>query len=352
MTLLSPDMDAKAGDPDAPTPAMVLRSSEFRRGREQAWQELERLVEKAERQGLGTLSADELQQLPLLYRSALSSLSVARAIALDRNLRLYLENLGLRAFLVVYAPRQTLMEGIRDFLVRGFPARVRATRRHILLAFATIVVGAVAGFLLVANDPAWFSTLVPGGLGGDRSEASTREELLNDEIFAPWPGFTDAFIVFANFLFRHNTLVGLMTFGLGIAAGVPTLLLLAYQGLVFGAFIALHYDRGLLLDFTGWVSIHGVTEFGAIVLCGAGGLVIAQNILFPGNRSRLANVAARGQDAAQLVVGAVILFFIAGLIEGGMRQLVADTTARLGIAGLTALLWLAYFTLAGRKAAP
>lgn len=336
---------AEAGDPAT----IVLRSSEFRHGREQAWRELEELVERAERHGLGTLGAVELQRLPLLYRSALSSLSVARAIALDRNLRLYLENLGLRAFLLVHAPRHGLLEGIRDFLWRGFPARVRASGRPILLAFAAIVLGIVAGYLLVAGNPAWFSSLVPGDLAGGRSESSTRQELLEDEIFAPWPGFTQSFIVFANFLFRHNTLVGLLTFGLGIAAGVPTLLLLLYQGLVFGAFIALHQDRGLLLDFVGWVSIHGVTEFGAIILCGAGGLVVAQNILFPGRRSRLANVAFRGQDAAQLVVGAVLMFFIAGLIEGGLRQLVADTPARLAIAGLTAILWLAYFTLAGRK---
>jgi uncharacterized membrane protein SpoIIM required for sporulation len=350
MTL--PAEDPAPGGPAAPTAAITLRSSEFRRGREQAWQELELLVDKAERRGLGTLGAEELQRLPLLYRSALSSLSVARAIALDRNLRLYLENLGLRTFLVIYAPRKTILEGCREFLWHWFPARVRASRWHILLSFAAILLGTLAGFLLVAGNPAWFSSLIPGDLGGDRSETTTREELLNDEIFAPWPGFTQSFIVFANFLFRHNTLVGLLTFGFGIAAGVPTLLLLAYQGLVFGAFIALHDDRGLLLDFIGWVSIHGVTEFGAIILCGASGLVIAQNILFPGDQSRLANVAARGQDAAQLVVGAVLMFFIAGLIEGGLRQLVADTGARLAIAGLTALLWLAYFTLAGRRSAP
>jgi len=154
--------------------------------------------------------------------------------------------------------------------------------------------------------------------------------------------------VFANFLFQHNTLIGIMTFGLGIAAGVPTLMLLAYQGITFGAFIGLHYDRGLLVDFLGWVSIHGVTEFGAVILCGAGGLMIAQHILFPGRHGRVENLGAHGRSAAQLAVGAVFLFFVAGLIEGGMRQLVADTAARFAIAALTGAAWLAYFLRAGR----
>jgi uncharacterized membrane protein SpoIIM required for sporulation len=333
-------------------PALVLRSTEFRRGREEGWRELEDLVAKADRGGLGALSTEELMRLPLLHRSTLSALSVARAIALDRHLLLYLENLGLRAFLVVYGPRQSMLEGCRDFFVRGFPAAVRAAGVPILIAFLAIVVGTVAGFALAASDESWLAAMVPPELAGGRGINSTREQLLRDEIFAPWPGFTRSFITFANFLFRHNALIGIMTFGLGIAAGVPTLMLLTYQGMVFGAFIGLHFNRGLLVDFLGWVSIHGVTEFGAIILCGAGGLVIAQNMLFPGRYSRIDNLAIHGRSAAQFAVGAVFMFFVAGLIEGGLRQLVADTAARFAIAALTGAAWLAYFLLAGRRERP
>jgi uncharacterized membrane protein SpoIIM required for sporulation len=329
-------------------PALILRSTEFRRGREQGWGDLEVLLTKAERGGLGALSTEELQRLPLLHRSALSALSVARAIALDRHLLLYLENLGLRAFLVVYGPRQGMLEGCRDFFVRGFPAAVRGAGFHILIAFLFIVVGTAAGFVLTSGDESWLAAMVPAELASGRGINSTREQLLHGEIFAPWPGFTRSFITFANLLFRHNALIGIMMFGLGIAAGVPTLMLLTYQGLIFGAFIALHFNRDLLVDFLGWVSIHGVTEFGAIILCGAGGLVIAQHILFPDRYSRVDSLAIHGRPAAQFAVGAVFMFFIAGLIEGGLRQLVADTAGRFAIAALTAVLWLGYFVFAGR----
>jgi uncharacterized membrane protein SpoIIM required for sporulation len=333
-------------------PAIVLRSTEFRRGRERGWRDLEDLVAKAERAGLGALSTEELQRLPLLYRSTLSALSVARAIALDRHLLLYLENLGLRAFLLVYGPRQGVLEGCRNFFARGFPAAVRAAGVHIMVAFLAIVVGTAAGFMLTTSDESWLAAMVPADLAGGRGVNSTRDELLRQEIFAPWPGFTRSFVTFPNFLFRHNALIGIMTFGLGIAVGVPTLMLLAYQGMVFGAFIGLHFNRGLLVEFLGWVSIHGVTEFGAIILCGAGGLAIAQNILFPGQHSRVDNLAAHGRSAAQFVLGAVFMFFIAGLIEGGLRQLVADTAARFVIGALTGAVWLAYFLLAGRRERP
>jgi len=148
-------------------------------------------------------------------------------------------------------------------------------------------------------------------------------------------------------LFQHNTMVGILTFSLGVAAGVPTILLLVYQGLSFGAFLALHYNRGLLVDVLGWVSIHGVTEFGAILLCGAAGLAIADRILFPGRYSRVESLALNGRMAAQVAIGAMLLFFVAGILEGGFRQLVASTPLRLAIGAATGAAWLFYFTRAG-----
>lgn len=330
------------------SPALVLRSSEFRHGREESWRELEALIGRAERRGVRSLSAEELQRLPLLYRSTLSSLSVARSIALDRNLLLYLENLTLRSFLCVYGPRTFLLEGLADFFRRGFPAAVRAVRWHFALALACLLVGSIAGFSLTLVDEAWVSALVPSALAGGRGPSSTRASLLDDEIFAPWPGPAQAFVAMSNFLFQHNTMVGILTFSLGVAAGVPTILLLVYQGLGFGAFLALHYNRGLLGDFAGWVSIHGVTEFTAILLCGAAGLAIADRILFPGRYGRIESLAVNGRMAAQVAVGAMLLFFVAGILEGGFRQLVASTPLRLVIGVATGLAWSVYFARAGR----
>jgi uncharacterized membrane protein SpoIIM required for sporulation len=331
-------------------PALVLKSNEFRKGREAAWQDLESLVYRVERRGVRALSLDELQRLPVLYRAALSSLSVARTIALDRNLLLYLENLALRAFLVVYGPRVSPVEGARSFFRLELPAAVRAARWHILIAALALLVGVIAGFMLTVQDEAWFSSLVPSGLAGGRGLSSTRADLLDKEIFAPWPGPVESFGVFANELFSHNTLIGIMTFGLGLGAGVPTVMLTGYQGLTIGAFLGLHYNRALTLDSIGWMSIHGTTELGALVLFAAGGLVIAEKMLFPGRYSRLENLALHGRQAAQIAAGAVLMLFVAAILEGGFRQLVASTPLRLAIGLTIGALWVVYFSLCGRAA--
>ena len=213
-----------------------------------------------------------------------------------------------------------------------------------------MLVGTVAGLMLTLQDEAWFTAFVPSGLGGGRGPASTRADLLNKEIFAPWPGAVEAFGLFANVLFSHNSLIGIMTFGLGLAVGVPTIMLTIYQGLPLGAFIALHYNRDLTIEFLGWLAIHGVTELSALVLFSAGGLVIAEKILFPGRYSRTENLAMHGRLAAQMAVGGILMLFVAAILEGGFRQLVQSTPLRFAIGFGVGALWLTYFCLSGRNA--
>lgn len=328
---------------------IVLKSSEFRQGREEGWRELETLVLRFERRGVRSLSLDELQRLPILYRAALSSLAVARTIALDRNLLVYLENLALRAFLVVYGPRISPLEGLTSYFRRDLPAAVRAARWHVVIATVILAVGIAAGFMLTSQDESWFSSMIPSALAGGRGPSSTRSDLLNHEIFAPWQP-AEAFGTFAGMLFNHNTAVGILMFGLGLAAGVPTVLLWLYNGLMLGAFLALHYNRSLTLDFIGWTSIHGTTELAALMLFAAGGLVIAEKMLFPGPYTRVENLALQGRQAAQIAVGGVLMLFVAAFLEGMFRQLVQSTPLRLTIGITVGVLWIVYFSFSGREA--
>ncbi|MEJ2118483.1 MAG: stage II sporulation protein M [Alphaproteobacteria bacterium] len=332
----------------APSSKVSLRSSQFREEREKNWMELEFLIDRTEKGGIRSLAASELERLSVLYRSALSSLSVARSIALDRNLLVYLENLSLRAFLVVYGPRSSMTESLSHFLTRGFPEAVRSAGRHIFLAFSALMVGVFAGFFLVLQNPDWYSTFVSEAMAGGRGPGSTREEL--EAVLFPNPGdyaknggLIGSLAMFATALFSNNTMVGVLAFSLGIAAGAPTIVLIAYQGVTLGAFIAIHYKQNLTVELLGWLSIHGVTEILAIILCGAAGLMVAEKILFPGRYSRIENLSIHGHTAAQVAIGAMILFFVAAILEGFFRQLISDTAIRYFIGGATGLFWLLYF---------
>ena len=330
-------------------PPITLKSTSFRVEREATWRELEDLVVRAERGGPRVLSADELMRLPVLYRATLSSLSVARGISLDRNVVDYLEALAGRAYLIVHGPRTTVLATVRGFLAVGFPVAVRACRYHLALAAAVLLFGIVVGWVATAQNEDRFYAFVSAELSKGRDPAASRQEL-EDVLFSG--ADADALHAFATFLFTHNARIGILAFALGFALGLPTLILIVTNGLMLGAFAALHANRDLSLEFWSWILPHGVTELLAVILCGAAGLVLAEAVIFPGRQTRLRNLARRGRIAGRIVLGAVLLFFIAGLIEGVFRQAVQDITLRYALAAATAILWGLYFVFGGRRGAP
>src|SRR5262249_50193640 len=108
--------------------------------------------------------------------------------------------------------------------------------------------------------------------------------------------------------------------------------------------------RGLRWDFLAWVAGHGVTELLAVCLCGAGGFALAGAMLFPGRRTRSAQLALAGREAAPLIVGAVVVLFFAALIEGCIPQLLPDLRLRWGMAAVTGAFWAWYFFFLGARA--
>jgi uncharacterized membrane protein SpoIIM required for sporulation len=325
-----------------------LRSSQFRKEREGVWRELERLVRHAEKTGVRSLPPQHVVRLPLLYRATLSSLSVARAISLDRNLVDYLESLCARAYFCVYGTTQPLRDALGGFFRDRFPAAVRRYRAHVALSALFLLLGTLVAYVLVARDADWYYVFVDEGSAQGRDPTATTDDLRQ---VLHRGGSADELGFFASFLFAHNARIGMMAFALGFLAGVPVYLLLFINGLILGAFAALYASRGLGTEFWAWVLPHGITELLAVVLCGGAGLILAQALVFPGRHTRLRNLSLKGRDAGVIVLGAVAMLFAAGMIEGFFRQLVHDPLTRYLVAFATLVLWGVYFAFAGREKA-
>ena len=327
--------------------APAIRSTRFRDEREADWRRLGTIVEAAEKRGLSNLGFDDARDLVLLYRQATNSLSVAREISLDLGVVRYLESLCARAYLVVYAPRQSLGGLFGRFFTCSAPQAVRRSVVSILIAFLLMIVGALAAYLLTAEDSGWFYAFVPGDLAGGRGPGASADSLrrvIYGEDYQPL-GELGAF---ATYLFSHNTKVALFAFALGVVFCVPSVILLLYNGAMLGTFVYVHVDKGLGLDFMGWLTIHGVTELSAIAIASAGGLTLGHAMLFPGIRSRPAVLRHAGRDAVKLAIVAAVMLFAAGILEGIGRQVVTNFWARMVIGWGAGLLWLAWFSLAGR----
>lgn len=332
-----------AGDP-----TLVPRSVAFRREREQSWRRLDALVTRIESSGLTSLSARDLVDLPVLYRATLSSLAVARSTSLDRNAVEYLETLASRAYFAVYGPKQGFWQRCGRFLSHDFPSAVRESGGAVAASTGILGLGMVTAWVLVSRDPAYYFGFVDAGLASGR-DPSASTEYLKSTLFDGGDTSMADLGEFASFLFQHNARVGILAFVTGFMGGIPSALLMFSTGLMLGAFSALFHDRGLAVEYWSWILPHGVTEIGAVVLCGAAGLAIGRALLFPGALTRRAAMALAGRRAARIAMGAVVMLVLAALIEGIFRQTVQSLWIRYLVVVVTTVFWGAYFVAQGRR---
>ncbi|WP_287939366.1 stage II sporulation protein M [Sphingopyxis sp.] len=332
------------------TDAPGFSTSRFRAEREADWIAFDTLLRRLETRGVKALSSDELLQLPILYRATLSSLSIARATMLDKALLDHLEGLAMRGYFLIYGVRETRLSRLRRFFLYDWPAAVRAVWKETLIIALIITLGALTSWSLVAHNPEWYYNFVPDEMAGGRDPRAT-VEFLRSTLGHGKAGGEDqgALHVFATFLFTHNSRVSIMSFALGFAFGVPTMMLEYYQGIGLGAMLAVFSAKGLGVDFGGWLFIHGTTELFAAALSGAAGLRIGSAVVFPGARSRLQAAAEAGRTAGKVMVGVILMLLAAGLLEGFGRQLITDTVMRYAIGSLMLAFWLAYFYIPRRE---
>ncbi|MGZ8282603.1 MAG: stage II sporulation protein M [Allosphingosinicella sp.] len=322
-------------------------SRRFRAAREDEWRRLEEIVATAERRSVKSLSDEDLLALPLLYRGALSSLSVARETSLDLELVSYLEELCARAYFFVYGVRTTAGKRLGGFFARDWPEAVAGLWKETLIAAALTLVGVIGGFWLVAADPGWYDTLMPAEMAQGR-DFRAPTEMLREMLYDG--GGKEGLSFFATYLFTHNSQVSMLCFALGFAFAVPTAMLLIYNGTTLGAILALYASRGLGEEMGGWLFIHGTTEFFAIILSGAAGIRIGWSVIFPGEESRMEAAVRAGRSAAIVMGGVVIMLLCAGLLEGFGRQLITGDVTRYTIGAVMLAGWCVYFYLPRRAA--
>jgi uncharacterized membrane protein SpoIIM required for sporulation len=326
----------------------ALRSDRFRLEREEDWRRLEEIVISMEKGGLRRVSDDDLLALPTLYRTAASSLSVARETSLDAATLRYLESLVQRAWFQVYGPRKGFFSWFRGFIFGGWSRAVREIWLDICIALFVMVAGTVVGWLLILQDSDWFYRLVPIGMAETRVPGASREELLATlDVEQNAAGLS----TFAAYLFSNNAGVCILAFALGFAFGIPSLMLLVHNMALLGAMLWLFDEAGLLTEFAAWLSVHGTTELFGILLSGAAGLHIGRSMAFPGDRTVLEAASTSGKRGAVVMVGVVIMMVVAALLEAFPRQLVEGAQSRFIIGGAFLAFWLAYFFLYFPKSA-
>ena len=178
------------------------------------------------------------------------------------------------------------------------------------LAWSLLIAGMLLGGGLTWHDPVAVHALVPGGMGysPDQLDQLLVSPAAREEFFATKETPASFKAVFGSFLFANNTRVGLLAFATGMLAGIPTVLLTLYNGIVLGAFASIFLHDPWPLAFLAWILPHGVPELTAITLCAAAGLQLGAAVAMPGPRGRAVALADAVPPVLVLFGTAVPLF--------------------------------------------
>ncbi len=275
--------------------------------REQNWQELEKLLHKIDKKGVKSLSFREIRDLSSLYRSISSDLARAKTHEVGQTLIHQLQQLTARSYSQIYqGKRHQEWAAISEFYRWRLPTVVQQTWVYIASAIAIFLVGALIAWWYAWRDPAFMSLLVPEEL---IIQVRDQRELWMGSIIGIEP-LASSSIMINNLQVAFNAIAG------GITAGILTIYILLFNGLLIGAIAALVAQNDLAYPFWAFVLPHGSLELPAIFLAGAAGLLIGRAIVFPGCYRRADALKFYGFQAAQLVFGIIPMLIIAGIIEG------------------------------------
>ncbi|HZJ38824.1 MAG TPA: stage II sporulation protein M [Chthoniobacterales bacterium] len=296
---------------------MIVDVPRFVAAERDTWKELETILERIEADPSRRLSVVDLRRFHYLYQKTSADLARISTFAFEPRICRYLESLVARAYGEVHETRETKRStGLGTLFWYGFPAAFQRRIAAFWLAVAIMMAGTVFGGVVLRVDPTTKPILLPfSHLQGDPAERVAHEEKAKRSSAA---GSQSSF---SAFLMTHNIRVSIFTFSSGIAAGLGTIVLLFYNGVILGAITVDYVFAGQTRFLLGWLLPHGVIEIPAILIAGQAGLLLGGAIVGWKDRAsfrqRLRNVAP---DLVVLLFGLAVLLVWAGVIEASFSQ--------------------------------
>jgi uncharacterized membrane protein SpoIIM required for sporulation len=201
------------------------------------------------------------------------------------------------------------------FVTHGYPDLLKAEWRMVIASGLLFAVGAGFGWLGMAFDPEAAPYLVPSMHQKLDPTERVKTEAKSEGVDVGGQA------AFSTFLMRNNIGVAFFAFALGLTAAVGTAILLFGNGVLLGSLAWVYASKGQAAWFWAWILPHGIPEITAICLAGAAGLVIGRALVAPRGLSRRVALRREGAVAVKLVLGTIVLFVLAGMIEGTISQI-------------------------------
>jgi uncharacterized membrane protein SpoIIM required for sporulation len=305
------------------------------------WKELEELCERVRRRGKRKLGAVAVSRFAELHRAACADLALADSYQLPPNTVQYLHRLVGRSHNQLYRSHEFDIASWGDKLLVEAPQRIFQDR-SVQLLFVLFW-----GLFLLSAMLAYSKDLWPNFAEAMLTEAAL--EQMEENFGEPLSGRdpeTNFFM--ASFYIRHNTSIGLQCFAWCILV-VPGLFVTAFNaahlGAAFGYMARPELTEGV--NFFHFVTAHGPFELTAIVLSAGAGLKIGISWIATGGLTRMSSLRKTSAEAMPIMGSAIVLFFLAALIEGFLSPSAAPYWIKATVAVLSCGALTFYFVVLG-----
>lgn len=282
-----------------------MKQLEFESHHSAFWDELEQTLA-----ALPSSDESRLAHFPADYRRLCQHLAVAKSRRYAPDLTNRLNGLVQLAYQTLYG-QEIRNQGIfLEFLRYGFPAALRSNASYLWISAAVFVLPFV-GMLIacLVSDQMIYSVMDAGNVRMMESMYEPSAEKLGRE------RQSDSDIMMFGFYIYNNIGIAFKCFATGLFAGIGSLFMLAYNGLVLGGVSGHLTSLSYTETFYPFVVGHGSFELTAIVFSGAAGLKLGFALLAPGLHSRIKALQIAASDAIKIMYGVFIMLFIAAFIE-------------------------------------
>ena len=304
-----------------------------------AWRRLEDLTARARRSGSRSLAPAEIDEFVALYQRTAAQLSHARGYYDDPGLTARLTTLVASANAALYGTRPASLRGLGRFFTETFPAAIWYSRRFVLASAALMFVPMLIFGVWTANSERALDVAVP------KEEQQALLQSRFEDYYSSEPASE-----FSTKVLINNIQVSFLAFAGGVLACVGTAVILVQNGISVGIAGGLFVHAGQAGKFFGLVLPHGLLELTSVTIAGAAGLRIGWAIIAPGDRPRSAALADEGRRSVVIVLGLMLCFVVAGIIEGFVTPSGLPTFARVGVGVLVEVGFLTWVVLRGQDA--
>lgn len=266
------------------------------------------------------------------YIETLDDLSFARTHYKNRMVRSYLNGVTQILSLRIYKTQKGTVRGVMNFWKRDLPLVMYESRKALLISTLFFTLAIAIGVFSAHQDGEFVRQIM-----GDAYVDMTIENIEKGDPMAVYKD-DDVGGMFLG-ITLNNTRIAAYTFVSGLLAGLGTVFVLLFNGIMLGCFQYLFFEHGV--GFASMLTIwqHGTIEIFSIILAGAAGFTLAQGILFPGTYARIDAFRISGRKGLMMVLGIIPMLVYSGFIEAFITRLTdVHWTLRL----LTILLSLAF----------